>query len=164
MAMQTVKKTVVETNRDTGERIVEDRPETVVVPDEQVRTTKGGYVMATPGVAAYQQKKVIFRSYQVIWYVLGIAEVLLAFRFVLRFLGANPNSGFASLIYGLSYPLILPFMGLFGPSLAVARSVIEWSTPVAMIVYAILAYAIVQLLQLVKPVDSDEVDSVVDGQ
>jgi hypothetical protein len=33
-----------------------------------------------------------------------------------------------------------------------------------MIVYAILAYAIVQLLQLVKPVDSDEVDSVVDGQ
>ena len=56
----------------------------------------------------YQTKKAIFRSYQIIWYFLGVIEVLLAFRVILKFLGASTFSGFTNFIYAISSPLALP--------------------------------------------------------
>lgn len=110
---------------------------------------------------AYQGKKVIFRAYQVIWYILSVIEVLLAFRFMLRLLGANPNSGFVAFIYGVSSPFIAPFRGIFRtPSFE--GSVLEWATLIAMIVYAVVAYGLVRLLQLGKPVGPEEVERSVD--
>ena len=106
---------------------------------------------------AYTTKKAIFRTYQVIWYILGLIEVLLAFRFVLRLLGANPNSGFTSLIYAVSGPFALPFRGVV-PASTFGNSALEWSTLIAMIVYLIIAYGLVKLFQLVKPTDPIEVE------
>lgn len=110
---------------------------------------------------AYTKKKVIFRAYQIIWYILGVVEVLLAFRFVLRFLGANPDTGFTSFIYNLSAPFALPFRGVIRAT-QVGNSTIEWSTLIAMIVYLIIAYGLVKLFQLIKPTDPQEVESTVD--
>ena len=107
---------------------------------------------------AYTRKKAIFRTYQAIWYVLGVVEVLLAFRVVLRLLGANPNSGFTAIIYALSGPLALPFRGVVRASALGGSSVMEWSTLIAMIVYAVIAYGLVKLFQLVKPTDPIEVE------
>ncbi|MDO8269898.1 MAG: hypothetical protein Q7T54_04485, partial [Candidatus Levybacteria bacterium] len=42
----------------------------------------------------YEKKKTIFRFNQIIWYVLGVIEVLLVFRLVLKVLGANAYVGF----------------------------------------------------------------------
>lgn len=106
---------------------------------------------------AYTTKKVIFRTYQVIWYILGLIEVLLAFRLVLRLLGANANSGFVSFVYAISGPFALPFRGVVGAS-QFGSSVMEWSTIIAMIVYLIIAYGLVKLFQLVKPTDPIEVE------
>ena len=52
----------------------------------------------------FDKKKKIFRINQIIWYILGFVEVLLAFRIVLKALGANPNSGFTSFIYSITGP------------------------------------------------------------
>ena len=106
---------------------------------------------------AYGKKKAIFRTYQVIWYIAGLIEVLLAFRVVLRLLGANPNSGFTALIYTLSGPFALPFRGVVGAS-QFGNSVMEWSTLLAMLVYLIIAFGLVKLFQLVKPTDPIEVE------
>ena len=111
----------------------------------------------------YTKKKAIFRAYQVIWYILGVIEVLLTFRIVLKALGANSYSGFANLIYALSNPLALPFRGIFQTNV-VEGSVFEWSTIVAGLVYAILAYGIIQLFQLVKPTNPVEVEEKVNSQ
>ena len=111
----------------------------------------------------YTKKKAIFRSYQVIWYILGVIEVLLAFRIILKMLGANPLSGFVSLVYTLSAPFASPFLTMFRINV-VNNSVFEWSTIVAMLVYALLAYGIVQLFQLIKPTTPEEVEQVVDSQ
>ena len=46
--------------------------------------------------------KPIYRGTQIAWYVLGLLEVLLAFRLVLKMLAANPGAGFSSFIYRLS--------------------------------------------------------------
>lgn len=110
----------------------------------------------------YKTKKVIFRTYQVIWYVLGVIETLLIFRLILKALGANPNSGFTNLVYALSNPLALPFRGIF-PTPVVEGSVFEWSTIVAGIVYLIVAYGLVKLFQLVKPTNPVEVEEKVNN-
>ena len=115
------------------------------------------------GAKEYQTKKAIFRTYQVIWYILGVIEVLLAFRIVLKFLGANSYSGFTNFIYTLSAPFAVPFAGILGVT-GFSDMIFEWSTFIAMAVYAIIAYGIVALFQIVKPTNPDEVDSTIDNQ
>ena len=110
---------------------------------------------------AYTTKKAIFRTYQIIWYILGVIEVLLAFRFVLRLLGANPASGFTTFIYTLSSPFSYPFQGIIGTT-RFGDNALEWSTLIAMIVYLIVAYGLVKLFQLIKPTDPVEVEQTVD--
>jgi hypothetical protein len=145
------------------EEVVETKTEEVSKPVRVVKTTK----QVTPGVRTehpqriYEKKKTIFRTYQIIWYILGVIEVLLAFRMTLKALGANPMSAFTNLIYTLSDPLALPFRGILGVSVTQA-SVFEWSTLIAAVVYLIIAVGIVQLMQIVKPVTPEEVEETVD--
>lgn len=110
----------------------------------------------------FEKKKAIFRYYQVIWYILSFVEILLGFRVVLKAIGANPFSGFVSLIYALSDPLALPFAGIVRASVS-GVSVIEWSTIVGAVVYLLLAWGLIHLLQFVKPVTPEEVESSVDS-
>ncbi len=115
--------------------------------------------------AVYEAKKSIFRTYQIVWYLLGVIEVLLGFRLLLKIFAADPSSGFTNLIYSLSSPFALPFLGVLRTSVApTSGAVIEWSTLVAMAVYWIVAYGIVQLFQFVKPVTPNEVEQTVDSQ
>jgi len=131
----------------------------------EVRTVKA----VTPGVdtgspqKTYETKKAIFRAYQAVWYFLGVIEVLLAFRVILKLLGANTFSGFTSFIYAVSNPFALPFAGILGVTSS-ANLVLEWSTLIAMAVYAVIAYGIVALFQMVKPTNPQEVSQTVDNQ
>ena len=125
--------------------------------------------VVTPVVATgsaqknYDTKKAIFRSYQLIWYILGIIEVVLAFRIILKLLGANANSGFTNFIYAISAPFALPFAGILRTSVS-TDLVFEWSTLIDMAVYAVVAYGLVALFQLVKPTNPQEVAQAVDNQ
>jgi hypothetical protein len=93
---------------------------------------------------------------------LGVVEVLLGFRIVLKMLAANPASPFVNLVYNISDPLALPFRGIFSVTV-VEGAVFEWTTIVACFVYAILAYGLVQLFQIVKPTTPAEVQRNVDN-
>lgn len=151
------------TPQDTEEQEVT----TVSAPTSQqvIRRTK----VVKPAVVTdspqktYETKKVIFRSYQVIWYFLGVVEVLLAFRLILKLLGANPLNGFTNFIYTISDLFALPFSGILRTT-ASSDLVLEWSTLIAMAVYAIIAYGIVALFQLLKPTSPEEVEQTVDNQ
>jgi hypothetical protein len=74
--------------------------------------------------------------------------VLLAFRFVLAALGANPNNGFADFIYSASHPLVAPFFNLFGYNLDLGVARFEIYTLVAMAVYWVIAWGIARLVTL----------------
>lgn len=90
----------------------------------------------------------------VVWYVLGFIEVLLAFRFILKLFGANPNSGFVDFVYSVSGVLTAPFDNIFGVSRTVTgdvRSVFEPSILVAAAVYALIAWGIVKLVNINRP-------------
>ncbi len=150
------------------EQITQSREETTIAspaPEQTFRRTftSGPTVNEGSPQKEYQTKKAIFRTYQVVWYALGIVEVLLTFRILLKLLGANAQSGFTSFIYGISNPFALPFSGILATTKS-ADMVIEWSTLIAMAVYAIIAYGIVALFQLVKPTNQEEVEQSVDNQ
>ena len=70
---------------------------------------------------------------------------------MLKLTGASLTSSFVSLIYGLTGIFILPFEGIFrrwfNQGLE-TTSVLEPSTIVAIIVYAMLAWGIVQLIRI----------------
>ncbi len=96
----------------------------------------------------------------VVWYILGLIEVLLAFRFILKLFGANPTSGFVNLIYGITDVLTMPFDRIFTVSRPetgdVVRSVFEPSILVAAVVYALIAWGIVKLLTINRPTTNDQ--------
>ena len=90
----------------------------------------------------------VARAKQIIYFIFGAIEVLLALRFILLALGANEASGFVRLIYGLSRPFVLPFLGIFGEP-ALGASVLEWASLVGIIVYALVAYGLARLVELI---------------
>jgi len=87
----------------------------------------------------------------------------LAFRVLLKLLAANPSSGFTQFIYGITAPLAVPFLGVITSS-TVRRSVLEWSTLLAMIVYLVVAYGIAKLIQFIKPATPEEVERTIDTE
>src|SRR5664280_1107750 len=88
--------------------------------------------------------KPLYRGTQVVWYILGLIEVLLVFRFFLKLLAANPSAGFSSFIYNVSYPFTAPFLTVFHIT-QVEGSIFEWTTLLAMFVYWLIAWGIVKL-------------------
>ena len=107
--------------------------------------------------------KPLYRGTQIVWYIVGILEALLAFRFVLKLLGANPAAGFSSFIYSVTYPFAAPFLSVFKVA-KVVGSVLEWTTLLAMLVYWLIALAIIKLLVMSKSVSTPEAAAKLDNQ
>ncbi len=107
--------------------------------------------------------KPLYRGTQVVWYITGLLEALLAFRFILKFLGANPGAGFSSFIYGITQPLAAPFLSVFKIT-KVEGSIFEWTTLLAMIVYWLIAMAIAKLFVMGKTVSTPEAAAKLDNQ
>ncbi len=89
------------------------------------------------------------------WYVLGLIEVLLAFRLVLKMFAANAGAGFSNFIYTVSYPFAAPFLSVFGKT-QIAGSVFEWTTLLAMFAYWVLAVGIIKLFLMGRTVSTSE--------
>lgn len=99
--------------------------------------------------------KPLYRGTQIVWYILGAIEVLLFFRFILKLLGANLGAGFTDFIYTTSYVFVAPFINVFRIT-AVQGAVFEWTTILAMIVYYVIAWGIIKLFVMGKPVSTPE--------
>jgi len=107
--------------------------------------------------------KPLYRGTQAVWYVLWIVEAILAFRFVLKLISANAEAGFTEFIYTISNPLVTPFSFVLR-STNLEETVFEWTTVVAMVVYAIIAVALVKLLVMGKPVSRFEAEKKLEKQ
>ncbi|OJV91483.1 MAG: hypothetical protein BGO39_21755 [Chloroflexi bacterium 54-19] len=80
------------------------------------------------------------------YFVLGVLEILLAVRFVFRLLGADTSNGFANFIFNVSTPFVGPFNGIFNDQTLSRVGVLEISTLLAMVIYALVAWGIVKLM------------------
>jgi hypothetical protein len=87
----------------------------------------------------------------IVWYILGTIEIMLAFRFALKLFGANPSSGFVDFVYSVSGVLTAPFDSIFNTATTKTseiQSVFEPSILVAAAVYALIAWGIVKLINI----------------
>jgi hypothetical protein len=107
--------------------------------------------------------KPLYRGTQIVWYILGLLEVLLAFRFILKLFAANPTAGFSSFIYNVSYPFTAPFLTVFHIS-QIAGSIFEWTTLLAMLVYGLVAWGIVKMFSMSKTVSTPEAAAKLDDK
>ena len=89
-----------------------------------------------------------FKATQLVWLLFGILETLLALRFGLKLIGANPDSPIAVLIYGFTSLFLFPFTGLTGTP-AAGGMVLEISTVIAMVVYALIGWALERIIWLI---------------
>jgi hypothetical protein len=107
---------------------------------------------AAPGERAAQEKAQtrkhgVMKLMGYLRWVLVCLEVLLLLQFGLKLLGADPANPFAAFLYDLIDFLLYPFAGIV-PSTDVGAqggAVIEWSTLIAMAVYALL-FSLLNLL------------------
>lgn len=107
--------------------------------------------------------KPLYRGTQIVWYITGLLEALLLFRFLLKLLGANPAAGFTDFIYTITYPFAAPFLSVFKIT-RIEGSVFEWTTLLAMLVYWLIAMAIVKLFVMGKTVSTPEAAVKLDNQ
>ncbi len=85
-----------------------------------------------------------------VYFLLGVLEIILLLRFIFRLLGANPYNSFIILLYSLSGIFVGPFNGIFNDqTLGRGGSVFELSTIVAMVVYALIGWGLVSLARVI---------------
>ena len=103
---------------------------------------------------AYDYDPTLAQFLRVMWFMVGLLEGLLALRFMLAIMAANPRNAFAAAVYGLTGPFVAPFRTLFATP-AADGSVVELYTLVAMVVYFLAWWTIVKLIGIVtnRPVD-----------
>ena len=88
-----------------------------------------------------------------VYFLFGALEILLMFRMFLKLTGANISSSFVSMIYTITGLFVLPFEGIFSKAYTKGletTSVFEPAALVAIIVYVVLAWGIVKLIELLS--------------
>ncbi len=107
--------------------------------------------------------KPLYRGTQIVWYLLGLLEILLAFRFVLKLAAANSTAGFTSFIYGITHIFTAPFLSVFRIT-KVSGNIFEWTTLLAMFVYWVIAIGIIKLFLMGKTVSTPEAANKLNSQ
>jgi hypothetical protein len=87
------------------------------------------------------------RAIQVVWWIVGFVDILLAIRFLLKLLGGSTVSGFVTFMYNITQPLVAPFHGIFNTTVQ-GRSILEPESLVAIAIYSLIGWGIVSLIHM----------------
>src|SRR5438105_2755174 len=91
---------------------------------------------------------------KLVYWVIMVLEVFLGLRFILQLFSANPDSPFVRWVYENTQPLLVPFTNVF-PSARLGRGyTVEFVTLFAIIIYALLGYLIMALVDALTPTTS----------
>lgn len=88
--------------------------------------------------------------YSLVNTILGIIELLLSVRIILRFFNASASSPFVYWIYETTQPLIAPFAGAFPNPRLEGGIIIEFSALFALLFYAFIGYLLDTLFYRVR--------------
>ncbi len=127
-------------NQRINEVAVDRRAETVVTQEPGFTSTE----QVTRDVAAERRLR-FSQITRIMWSILGLLEILLGLRFVLKLIAANPHSGFAVFIYGITGVFVAPFNFLVGTPRS-GGTILEVTTLIGMAVYALLFWVVARAL------------------
>jgi hypothetical protein len=105
-----------------------------------------------------EQRLYTFKAMQLIWLALGSLEVLIGLRIIFKIMAVNAGNIMAQILYGFTDLFLFPFAGLTATP-ASGGMVLEVSSMIAMVVYALLAWVAVKLVEVIfyRPRSSDVV-------
>ena len=127
-------------NQPINEVAVDRRAETVITQQPGYAATE----QVTQDVAA-ERRLGFLQVDRIMYTLLGILEILLGLRFVLKLIAANPDSGFTVFVYGITGIFVAPFNALIGTP-TFGGSSLEATTLIAMAVYALLFWILARVL------------------
>ena len=82
--------------------------------------------------------------------VIGLVEILLVTRFILKLFAANPQAEFVTWIYETTQPLLAPFLLAFPTPTVRGGYTLEFTTLFALFVYAFIGYLIQEVLEIIS--------------
>lgn len=82
--------------------------------------------------------------------VVGIAVLILGFRFIFKLFSANATNGLVEWVYNSSDVIMAPFRGIF-PAATVEGSVIDFPALLAIVIYGVLGLLIVYIVDILSP-------------
>lgn len=91
-------------------------------------------------------------SYFILWLinlVFGVVILMLFVRLLFRLFGADPNADVVEFVYNATAPLLEPFRDMFSAYVVEPGNVFEVSTLVAIVLYAIFAWLLSELILFV---------------
>lgn len=92
-----------------------------------------------------EYREAIHKVTQFIWLLFGGLEALIGIRVILMLIGANPANPFTALVYQLSEIFLWPFRNIVANP-GFQNYFLEITSLIAMIVYALIGWAIVRLI------------------
>ncbi len=127
----------------------------IVVRDQyQQVMTPAGPVMQSVAVTE-QHDRLAAQAARYRWisaliaFVFAIIETLILARIALKLLNANPDNGIISFIYGVTGPIVGPFLTILPEPSFENGSVLELSSIVAFFAYMLVGIGLQRLLRLV---------------
>jgi YggT family protein len=108
-----------------------------------------GCAMATTEVIVEREYYPAVFVARVVNTIIGIIEVLLVVRLLFELFGANAASPFIAWIYGMSGALMGPFANAFPAFQLGGASMLDVTAILAMIVYAVIGWLLVEILSLI---------------
>lgn len=129
-------------NQPINEVAVDRRAETIVTQQPGYAATE----QVTHDVAAEGRLRFL-QIDRILYTLLGILEILLGLRFVLKLIAANPDSGFTVFIYGITGLFMSPFDAIIRTP-TFGGSSFEVTTLIAMAVYALAFWVLVRVLKI----------------
>ncbi|HEX2171269.1 MAG TPA: hypothetical protein VHL09_02345 [Dehalococcoidia bacterium] len=91
---------------------------------------------------------------RVVWYSTWVLVALITCRLLLKLFGADPASRFASLIYQVTFPPLIPFFAIV-PTPQYGPVTVEFFALIAIVCYLLLGRAIAGFIDLFGPVPAD---------
>lgn len=92
---------------------------------------------------------VVSRITQLLWLIAAVIVSLIAVRFALMLLGANPANGFASFIMSVTNVLVAPFIGITATPAFTGGSQVDIAALIAIVVYLLATWVIVTLFRII---------------
>src|ERR1700680_1564077 len=86
---------------------------------------------------------------ELVWLIAGIVIAFLALDFIFHASGAN-DVGFAAFVFAVGKALAAPFAGIFNTATAARGNLIVWADVLAMVIYVLVAAAIVKVVTLIS--------------
>lgn len=87
--------------------------------------------------------------------IIGIIELMLGLRILLRLFGANPATPFVAWVYNSTNSLLGPFRNMFPVTEVLEGSFLDFTALFALIAYAVLGFLLAQIIDYAVDISSE---------